>query len=331
MLISGCGGTVTPEWKQPDSNIPGLYLVNEGLMGTVNSSELMVVGNDSTVWRHWYVGISGEYLGDVPNFLTRSGNYLYIVVTNSHVIRVVDLSIPEKIADIELPGKYPREMLIVDENLAYVSCSDGTVAKIDLRNKRFITAYSVGKYPEGMALEGDDLFVACSGWGTDHRIFVLDAVTGEERKILYAEKNVVSLVVADHKLYAGAVGGWGNLSDQPWLQIFDTRTFEKIDSVAIDYSATSLQIYDGHLFLNNGSILRLSLSDIHARPQVVAEDTDNIIYGFLVTESGEMWLAKYPRINYASEGTLEKRTVSGDVLGVYQAGIGPRAMLFVGE
>jgi DNA-binding beta-propeller fold protein YncE len=331
ILLNSCGGSLEPEWKKPESRIPGLYLLNEGFMGSSNSSELMVVDTGGEVWNNYYLNLAGEYLGDVPNALARNGNIMYIVVTNSHVIRVIDLSAPKKIADIELPGKYPREMLIVDEALAYVSCSDGTVAKINLTDNTFADSYSVGSKPEGIAVSGDNLFVACSGWGNDNRIFVLDVVTGEQKKILYAENNVVSLAVKGEKLYAGAIGGWGALSDRPKLMVYDTETLTAVDSLEVEKSAVQLQIYGDKLYLNNGNIVAVPLDNLHSPEQLISSDGVDIIYGFLVDGTGALWLAKYSASNYASPGKLEEYDNAGTLIRSFRSGVGPRAMLYVDE
>lgn len=331
LLLTSCSNSTDSGWNSINAQLKGLYVLNEGFFGTVNTSRLMVLENDSTVTDSIYLKVAGDYLGDVPNDITIFDKYLYIVVNNSHVIRVIDLSIMANVGDIALPGKSPREMVIEDFETAFVSCSDGTVAKIDLINRVMMDSYPVGNSPEGIVVTDNRVIVACSGWGSDNRIFVLNSTNGEVEKVLYAEKNVVSLALSGEKLYAGAIGGWGGLSLNPFLFEYDLNTLQKTDSVAIPNSATQLQIADGRLIFNNGKIFELPLENIHMEPQKLVEESDWVIYGFYLDGRQHLWTAEFPAINFAANGRVVKRDLNGSLLNVQSVGIGPKAMIYVGD
>ncbi len=163
-----------PVDRNPESEISGIYLLNEGNMGS----------NKSTIdFLDFHTGIYSrnifpernpnvvKEMGDVGNDLQIYGNKLYVVLNASHKVDVLDLFTAKKIAQIDIPN---CRFIRFHEGKAYVSSYVGPVAmddnaplgavyKIDTVTFRIEAEVAVGYQPEEMEIVDKYLFAANSG------------------------------------------------------------------------------------------------------------------------------------------------------------------------
>lgn len=193
--------------KTVKSEIMGMYLLNEGNMGSNKCTldYLDLSGNTETV--HYYRNIYAERnpstvkeLGDVGNDLKIHDNKLWMVINCSNKVEVATADSCRRLAKIDIPN---CRYIAFDDNYAYVSSYVGPVQistntqlgrvyKIDTRTYQKVDSIEVGYQPEELSIVGNKLYVANSGGYRvpqyDHTISIIDlSAFKEEKKIDVAD------------------------------------------------------------------------------------------------------------------------------------------------
>ena len=184
--------------KTVKSEIMGMYLLNEGNMGSNKCTldYLDLSGNTETV--HYYRNIYAERnpstvkeLGDVGNDLKIHDNKLWMVINCSNKVEVATADSCRRLAKIDIPN---CRYIAFDDNYAYVSSYVGPVRvyKIDTRTYQKVDSIEVGYQPEELCIVGNKLYVANSGGYRipqyDHTISIIDlSAFKEEKKIDVAD------------------------------------------------------------------------------------------------------------------------------------------------
>ena len=160
------------------SEIIGMYLLNEGNMGSNKSTldYLDLSANDSTV--HYLRNIYSERnpstvmsLGDVGNDCQIYGSRLWLVINCSNKVEVARSADAVRIGKVDIPN---CRYVTFSEQYAYVSSYVGSVSstsnsplgsvfKVDTLTLQKVDSCAVGYQPEEMAIVGDRLYVANSG------------------------------------------------------------------------------------------------------------------------------------------------------------------------
>ena len=164
--------------KVVKSEIVGMYLLNEGNMGSNKSTldYLDLSGNEPTV--HYLRNIYSErnpntvmMLGDVGNDIQIYGSRLWLVINCSNKVEVAQSSNAIRIGKVDIPN---CRYVTFSDRYAYVSSYVGavyststsplgSVYKVDTLSLAKVDSCSVGYQPEEMAIIGDKLYVANSG------------------------------------------------------------------------------------------------------------------------------------------------------------------------
>ncbi len=157
-----------------NSCIRGLYLVNEGNMGS-NTCTLDYYDYVTGLYsRNIYAEKNPEVikeLGDVGNDIGIYGSKLYVVVNCSHKVEVLNAHTGKRIGQIDIPNcRYVR----FHRGKAYVSsyvgpvlidpdAPKGAVYEVDTTSLQVTRKVSVGYQPEEMEIVDDYMYVANSG------------------------------------------------------------------------------------------------------------------------------------------------------------------------
>ena len=220
--------------KTVKSEIIGMYLLNEGNMGSNKSSldYLDLSASDSTV--HYLRNIYSErnpttvmMLGDVGNDCQIYGSRLWLVINCSNKVEVARAADAVRIGKVDIPN---CRYVAFKDGYAYVSSYVGSVAdtgnsplgsvyKVDTLSLQKTDSCAVGYQPEEIAILGDQLFVANSGGyqgmtgqGYESTVSVVDLKTMRETDKIEVAANL-------HRLRADKYGQlWvtsrGNYMDQ---------------------------------------------------------------------------------------------------------------------
>ena len=165
---------IIPETPREDSSIRGLYLVNEGNMGS-NKCTLDYFDYFTGLYaRNFYAERNPSVvkeLGDVGNDIGIYGSKLYVVVNCSHKVEVMDARTGVRLGQIDIPNcRYVR----FHRGCAYVSsyvgpvlfdpdAPKGAVYRVDTLSLTVTGKVGVGYQPEEMEIVDDYMYVANSG------------------------------------------------------------------------------------------------------------------------------------------------------------------------
>ncbi len=165
---------IIPETPDSGSSVRGLYVVNEGNMGS-NKCTLDYFDYMTGLYaRNFYAERNPNVikeLGDVGNDIGIYGSKMYVVVNCSHKVEVLDSRTGVRIGQVDIPNcRYVR----FHRGKAYVSsyvgpvlidpdAPKGAVYEVDTTSLSVTRKVSVGYQPEEMEIIDDYMYVANSG------------------------------------------------------------------------------------------------------------------------------------------------------------------------
>lgn len=215
---------------------------------------LSIVVNDTIYSNVMAVGevankvISTDYL----TFVVNSGSFpngdgaRILKVPNSELYNVA-MSGTQAIPDtIDLPnGSNPWDLEIDlgvwGANTGYLSAlNDNQVYKIDLLSNVVLDTVDVGANPQGLLVQGNQLFVANSGFGANNTVSVVDLTTFTVSATITVHDNPQDLAAYNGKIYTICSGSFGDSSGM--VIAFDEQTHAVTDTFLIGNSPGSLAI-----------------------------------------------------------------------------------------
>lgn len=245
LLLSACRQDVMivpmeksdPGGKTQQGDIIGMYLLNEGNMGSNKSSLDYLDLSDSTA--HYYRNIYSQRnpstvmsLGDVGNDCKIYGSRLWLVINCSNKVEVARADSAIRIGKINIPN---CRYVTFNDRYAYVSSYVGTVYassnsplgsvyKVDTLTLQKVDSCSVGYQPEEMAIIGNQLYVANSGGyqgmtgqGYESTVSVIDMATMQETSKVEVAPNLHHLKADKYnQLWVTARGDYMTEASSIW-------------------------------------------------------------------------------------------------------------------
>lgn len=158
----------------PDSKIRGLYLLNEGNMGSNKCTLDFLDYMTGTYARNLYAERNPNVikeLGDVGNDIAVYGSKLYIVVNCSHKVEVLDAHSGVRLGQVDIPNcryiRFYRGKAYVSSYVGPVhidpDAPKGAVYEVDTLSLAVTRRVTVGYQPEEMEIMDDYMYVANSG------------------------------------------------------------------------------------------------------------------------------------------------------------------------
>ncbi|MDO5759903.1 MAG: hypothetical protein Q4Q06_02625 [Bacteroidota bacterium] len=223
------------EYRQYDGEDYGLYVLCEGTGADNNSALSYYSFKDSLSILDYFK----EGLGKNANDMIKVGEELYIVVTESACVWVLDKNTGSQIARIEITdeqgnNRKPRHLTYYDGYI-YVSCWDASVVKISKKTHLITEICStLGRYPEGIAIANNKIYVANSGGldypNYDKTVSVIDVNSFSFEKKIEVGENPQTLKAYKNKIY---VLSTGNYMVTPTLTVINNSEVEKQISMNI--------------------------------------------------------------------------------------------------
>ena len=237
--------------KTTKSEIIGMYLLNEGNMGSNKSSldYLDLSGSDSTT--HYYRNIYSERnpstvmsLGDVANDCQIYGSRLWLVINCSNKVEVARADSAIRIGKVDIPN---CRYVSFKDQYAYVSSYVGSVYsgsnsplgsvyKVDTLSLQKVDSCAVGYQPEEIAIIDNKLYVANSGGyqgmtgqGYESTVSVVDLATMKEIDKIVVAPNLHH-VKADkyNQLWVTARGNYMDEESTIWWLVPDANGNMKV-------------------------------------------------------------------------------------------------------
>lgn len=162
-----------PSSSNQSENTSWVFVANEGAYGASNGS-ISMIDDFGNVYET-------DPIGDVVQSMEVYGNKLIVLVNNSHLIKIYDITengISMPGIEVSTEGSSPREMVVVDGNVYFTNWNTSDVKVFNLVTYNIDTSIPVGVMPEGIVTDGTTLWVANSGEATVSEIDIgLLAVT----------------------------------------------------------------------------------------------------------------------------------------------------------
>ncbi len=167
-----------------------LYVLSEGLFNMNNSTLCKVNFEKRTITTDFFSHMNDRGLGDTANDMKLYDNMIWIVVTVSSQVEVVDINTGISLRRIPIfndkgVARQPR-FITFSGNKAYVCSFDGTVCRIDIPTLKIDGVTTSGRNPDGITVANGKLYVSNSGGlditDYDNTVSVIDLNTFSEKK-----------------------------------------------------------------------------------------------------------------------------------------------------
>ncbi|MBQ0056543.1 MAG: hypothetical protein KBT20_02700 [Bacteroidales bacterium] len=236
-----------------DAMCSGLYLLNEGNMGSNHSTldylDLLTGTYHRNIYAQRNPSVVRE-LGDVGNDIQVYGSRLWMVINCSNKVEVARVSDAVRLGQVDVPN---CRYVAFAGGYAYISSYVGPVAlggdvqlgrvyKVDTLTLQKVDSVTVGYQPEQMAVVGDRLYVANSG---GYRLPVYDNTLSVVRLSSFAEECRIRVGVNLHRVESDRYGQlWvssrGNYADIPprlyCLAMTARHEYAVVDSLELSVS-----------------------------------------------------------------------------------------------
>jgi len=228
-LFSACDSKSDSPQVDPTIST-GVYVLNEGKYKNNNASLTYYDLTTSTVTSDIFAIKNNRGLGDTGQDILKYGSKVYIAVSNSSLIEVLNAAtgVSEKTIPMlnasNQPGS-PRSLAVFNGKV-YITLFDGHVAQLDTTSLLVEKTISVGSNPDGIAMANNKLYVANTGGlaaVNDSTISVIDPVS-------FTVTKTIKVVINPSVIKADAYGdlyviSLGNYTTIPFtLQRIDATT-----------------------------------------------------------------------------------------------------------
>lgn len=251
-----------------------LFILNEGSMNNNDATLALYDLDEDVIYNDFFGLINGKGLGDTANDMIQYGSKVYVSLTHSSVVHVVDSKSGKLLKQIDMKdngvAKDPNK-LAAHEGKVYVTSYDDTVTRIDTTSLERDGSIEVGRDPEGICVSGNKLYVANSGGleyltgNFDSTVSVIDIASFTEIDKIEVGKNPYqvqadskgNIIVSTRDIYDSEF----QLTDQASLKRISSQTgevktidgiipnkFVVVDNIAYivinDWSQTVVATYD---------------------------------------------------------------------------------------
>ena len=307
MLTLAIGGCSKDNDNNPDSPKDpvsyGIFIVNSGnLYSNIDGSlGYYEYGSGNYFEDIFKSSNDGQSIGDIFNDGCMAGDYIYLAVTNSAVLHVLDREDFKIVKTIRTRSEAGPRHVTSYKGKIYMTLfgQPGYVAEVDPTTLEITREVEVGPLPEGIVGFNDKLYVAVSdGYnaGANASITVIDPVTFKVTDEIKGLVNPVNMLTDGNNVYSCAWGQYQN--EYPYSQ-YNYGVYR------VDGNKLSDKLFDATYISNDGNLIYY----INAPYGI-----DSINYGVYDTKTGKTssWISEENGVD--SPIALAADEVSGQVL-----------------
>src|SRR5690554_3339210 len=314
----------------------GILVLNEGLFQLNNSSLSWIDLETEDVRQNLFLNTNNRPLGDIGNDMILYGNKIYITVTGSSTVEILDKSSLKSIKQIPFnyngQAQEPRN-ITTHQGKVFVSSFDGYVSAIDTSSLQITKRIKVGRNPEGVCVSNSSLFVSNSGGldfgNEDSTVFEIDLNTLTIIDTFVVGKNPGSLISDSYNNIYVILRKESGISTPDLVKINTVN--QSITSLGIP--ATSFSKRDDYLYLSyydySSGMSTVSVFDCLNQTIINADFTNNhnftTLYGVIPYKQNE--LICIDAMNYTNSGYLTFFNSSGQFTNKFNVGLNPNTIL----
>ncbi|MEH6308425.1 hypothetical protein RYH73_22405 [Olivibacter sp. CPCC 100613] len=294
LTLGACSKNDDPEPLPPIPDNLGVFVLNEGQFGQQNASLGFIKFNDASY-------SDSTNLGNNANDVIRFGGNLYITVTESNKIVVVNYYSKKIVKTI--PMKQPRNLTYLDKKV-FVTNYNNRVVAIDTTSLTAVDSVEVGRTPEEIVRMNNKLYVANSGskdgWSNgnfDKTVSILNPSPLSVDRTIEVAENVTGLTAdsARNRLYANTAAI--DSSRPSRLYVINTQS-ENEAPVKLTFGASRMLVVGNQALLisdnfetNKKQVLLMDLANRNTTKFIENNDIkDPYGLGFDIN-SGQIWIA----------------------------------------
>jgi len=169
LLLVSCSKTPQPiEPNNSEYSKPSAFILCEGLYGYNNATltrfDIQTNNRDLDFIGH---NNPGYQLGDIANDALLKGDSLFVLVSSSKVLYLIDAKTGKILKYINFEGdRYPRRLAIANDSIIYFSDAyDNSINEVNINQSKITKCIKVGPQPEGLFYYRNKVYVVNSGWG----------------------------------------------------------------------------------------------------------------------------------------------------------------------
>ena len=333
-----------------DGSHTGIFVLSEGLINQ-NNSTLAWVDFSTGQPDSWKTGSGRSYdcfekvnarrIGDTANDLLLYGGRLYIAVSESSTIEIIDAATCSSLSQIKLQtGGVPSQprRLTAHDGYVYVCCFDGTLQRIDTLTLKADASLRVGRNPDGICYSGGKLYISNSGGldytDPDSTVSVIDLNTFTEIQRINVRPNPGNIYADGNDIYVVSRGifDYGTMDYDSRLHRIDGATGSV--TATFDIPILNMDITDGKAyFYGYGAggtiqVLDLATGEITNREFITDGTVIQCPYSIRINpESGKLYVCD--ALDYVTPGSLMCFSPEGRLLyRVQNIGINPNTIQF---
>lgn len=329
--------TLPPTSFNTSSLHNGILVLNEGLMNQNNSNLAWVNLNDNKVIPNVFLEKNNRLLGDTGNDMLAYGTKIYIAMTGSSTVEVIQKSNLKSIQQITFnyggQPQQPRQIFGYNGKI-YVTSFDGYVSSIDTTTLTITQRIKVGRNPEGLCAFNHILYVSNSGGLTpndmDSTVYAIDLNTSHVIDTFWVGENPGDMAVDSYgNVY---VVKRGNYSSNPSELVKINTSDGSVTN--LHYNTTTLSIFNDDLYLsyydyNSGSSV-VSLyncaSQTMINPNFINNQEINTLYG--VKHLSNHTIICIDAMNFTNSGYLRFFSSTGQLIKSINVGLNPNSFIY---
>ncbi|MCH8331609.1 MAG: hypothetical protein IH946_09575 [Bacteroidetes bacterium] len=235
-----------------------VLIINKGIPGSSNGTITLFKPQPRTVTNDWFFDVNNTSLGDLPHSITKHNNQLFITVTGSDKLEVVDPQTFISLNTIDLPIA-PTHFLAITPSIVYIT--GDSLSVYDLDSMKTINVIGFSSAPSQMVLAGEKVFVLIKG---SDQLVSLDATNDSIIDTINLVTGANS-IAQDLKNKIWVLSDGGNMIATPALQRLDiegdfvemTLSFPSISDSPHDLSSVKRS---SDLYFLNGDIFRINMN-----------------------------------------------------------------------
>lgn len=238
-----------------DDETSEMFILTEGLWFNNNSSLVHYSFDKAELDLDYFSTKNKRGLGDTANDMKRYGSKIYITISTSSQIEIIDINSGMSLKQIRMfdEDENARQPRCIDfyKDKAYVCSFDGTVARIDTTSLEIEAFVKCGLNPDGICTANKKLYVSNSGGlnfpDYDNTVSVIDIQTFTEVKKIQVGSNPYTIQTdSEGDLYVVSRQNYGS---NPYLfQKIDSKTDEVVQTFE-DIVAYNFTIFEDKAYI----------------------------------------------------------------------------------
>ncbi|MDO5569932.1 MAG: hypothetical protein Q4F97_00515 [Bacteroidales bacterium] len=315
----------------------GVFVANAGNSSLSNASLSYYDIDTKQVTNNLFAAKNpGEELGSLANDMIIYGSKIYVVVSNSSKIEVLDMT-GKRIKNVAVLNEddskpaQPRFITSYKGNV-YFTAYDGYVRKMDTTSLSISSRVEVGAYPEALTVASNKLYVNNSGYGKGTNVSVINLDTFKEETKIEVGLNPynMSLTASDGNVYIVTMGNYYDiLSEMKKIDVKTNQVTTICNASMIANNGNTMYVYysvwggESWFKTYDLSTNTLSSSEFVSASQFTYVNSININ-----PINGDVYLGDVPK---SSKGNMYIFDSKGSQLNMFEVGYYPGKCCFTGK